>query len=317
MEIKRVALIGAGAVGSYFIWGMAENLNDNFVVIAEGDRKERLKQNGVIINDKVYRFPVKCAKEAGIQDLVLIATKYEGLDGAIKQLPALVGENTIVISLLNGVTSEERIGEAIGMEHILYANMRIASVRKERSIHFKPEITAGMFFGEPGLEEPSDKAVAVMELFKKCHLGCHYRVDILKNMWSKYAANVSQNLPQAILGVGHGAYIDSEHVYYIANMLWKEVAAVAKCKGVEISEEIELFFGVKYTSRYSTLQDLDAGRHTEIEMLAGNMVDMGRACHVPTPYCEYTYHLIKALEEKNDGLFEYADRDEIVPIRES
>lgn len=315
-EIKKVALIGAGAVGCYFISGLAEYLKDDFVVIANGQRGQRLKEKGVTINDKIYHFPVKEGKEAGAQDLVLIATKYQGLPDAIQELPNLVGADTMVISLLNGVTSEEKIGQAIGIEHVLYANMRIASSRKEGVVYFNPEITAGMFFGEPGIKEPTKRARAVIELFEKCNLGCHYQGDILKNMWSKYAANVSQNLPQAILSVGHGAYIDSQHVYFIANKLWKEVVAVAKCKGVELSEEIELFFGVKYTSRYSTLQDLDAGRHTEIEMLAGNMMEMGEECHVPTPYCEYTYHLIKALEEKNEGGFDYEGRDEIVPIRQ-
>lgn len=58
--------------------------------------------------------------------------------------------------------------------------------------------------------------------------------------------------------------------------------------------------------RYSTLQDLDAGRHTEIDMFSGALMRMGQELGIPTPYNEYTYHMIKALEEKNDGLFDYA-----------
>ena len=57
--------------------------------------------------------------------------------------------------------------------------------------------------------------------------------------------------------------------------------------------------------RYSTLQDLDAGRHTEVDMFAGAVVRMGRELGIPTPYNEFTYHMIKALEEKNDGKFDY------------
>lgn len=59
-------------------------------------------------------------------------------------------------------------------------------------------------------------------------------------------------------------------------------------------------------TRYSTLQDLDAGRHTEIDMFSGALMRMGQELGIPTPYNEYTYHMIKALEEKNDGLFDYA-----------
>lgn len=66
-----------------------------------------------------------------------------------------------------------------------------------------------------------------------------------------------------------------------------------------------LFQVVKQDARFSTLQDLDAGRHTEIEMFAGEMIRMGKEYGITVPYCEYTYHLIKALEEKNDGNFVY------------
>ena len=54
------------------------------------------------------------------------------------------------------------------------------------------------------------------------------------------------------------------------------------------------------------LQELDAGRHTEIDMFSGALMRMGQELGIPTPYNEYTYHMIKALEEKNDGLFDYA-----------
>lgn len=305
MKIEKVALIGAGAVGAYFIWGLSEKMGEHFQVIAEGERKERLRENGIIINGKRYTFPVNTAKDAGIQDLVLIATKYEGLEDAIEKLPDLIGEHTIVISLLNGVNSEEKIGKAIGEEHLIYATMRIASVRKGNEIVFPPEKTAGMYYGEPGVEEPSERVKAVEELLEGTGIRCRYRADILRNMWEKYAANVAQNLPQAILGVGYGAYIDSEHVYHIANGLWKEVTAVAKCKGISLPENLNLFRGVEQTSRFSTLQDLDAKRHTEIEMFAGNMIEMGAEYGISVPYCEYTYHIIKAMEEKNDGKFEY------------
>lgn len=62
---------------------------------------------------------------------------------------------------------------------------------------------------------------------------------------------------------------------------------------------------MKADARFSTLQDLDAGRHTEIEMFAGEMIRMGKEYGIDVPYCEYTYYLIRALEEKNDGKFDY------------
>ena len=110
----------------------------------------------------------------------------------------------------------------------------------------------------------------------------------------------------SVLGVGVGAYDDSEHVEFISHRLWDEVDTVAKAKGITISP-----YGFAHSPRknahLSTLQDLMAGRHTEIDMFAGTMVRMSRELGIPVPYCEYTFHAIKALEEKNDGKFNYQE----------
>lgn len=83
---------------------------------------------------------------------------------------------------------------------------------------------------------------------------------------------------------------------------------VAKAKGIDMSKTGSSSGRgsvVPPTARYSTLQDMDAGRHTEIDMFSGALVRMGKELRIPMPYNEYTYHMIKALEEKNDGKFNY------------
>lgn len=305
MKIEKVALLGAGAVGAYFIWGLSEKLGENFCVVAKGERKSRLEKEGLIINGKQYTLCVKEPQEVGEVDLLLVSSKQDALEAALDDIKIMVGENTSVISLLNGVRSEEIIGNAIGMQHMLYAVMRIASVREENKITFSPEHTAGIYVGEKDRKEPTERVLAVEELFRDTGIRYNFVEDIIYDMWFKYASNVAQNLPQAILGVGFGAYKDSAHMHSIAESLWKEVAKVANAKGIPLEEEFVLFRGVKQEARFSTLQDLDAGRHTEIEMLAGEMIRMGKECQISVPYCEYTYHLIKASEEKNDGKFVY------------
>ena len=305
MEIKKVALLGAGAVGAYFIWGLAEKQGVDFCVVAKGSRKERLEKEGLIINKQTYFFPVKEPIEAGDVDLLLVSCKQDGLADMLDDIKIMTGENTMVLSLLNGVTSEEIIGRAIGMEHMLYSVMRIASVREGNHITFSPENTAGVFVGEKGISVPTERILALKNFFENTDIRFHFVEDIVLDMWTKYASNISQNLPQAILGVGFGAYIDSTHVNHIAACLWREVAQVANTKGIPLSDELVLFRGSNLKARFSTLQDIDAGRHTEIEMFAGEMMKMGSELHIPVPYCEYIDHLIKALEEKNDGNFNY------------
>lgn len=305
MKIEKTALIGAGAVGAYFIYGLTEKLGEGFCVCAKGSRRERLEKEGLIINGKQYFPNVREPKDIGRVDLLLIATKQDGLTECIEDIQTMVGQDTMVLSLLNGVGSEEQIGAQIGMEHMLYSFMRIASIREKNQIRFDPLITAGLFFGEKDHTQPTGRIQAVQELLEDTPIGCHFVENILTEMWLKYAGNVSQNLPQAILSVGFGAYRDSPHLNKIAQNLWKEVAMVAQARGIEMTKELVLFTGSQDYARFSTLQDIDAKRHTEIEMFAGEMVRMGEACGVPVPYCEYTYHMIKALEEKNDGKFHY------------
>lgn len=305
MTIKKAVLLGAGAVGAYFIEGLTAKLGEDFCVAAKGERKERLEKEGLIINGKQVSLNVKEPQELRDVDFILVSSKQEALYEALDDIKSMVGENTIVISLLNGVTSEEIIGNAIGMEHMLYSVMRIASVREGNKITYNPEITAGVFVGEKGIKEPTERILAVRELFENTGIRYTFMEDIIADMWMKYAGNISQNLPQAILGIGFGAYTDSEYVNHIAASLWKEVAQIANAKGVSITDEFQLFVGAKPSARFSTLQDIDAKRHTEIEMFAGEMIRMGKELGIAVPYCEYTYHLIKALEEKNDGKFEY------------
>ena len=101
----------------------------------------------------------------------------------------------------------------------------------------------------------------------------------------------------------------------ISEGLRKELEEVALAKGIDINI-VEGSSGrgsaVLPTARYSTLQDIDAKRHTEIDMFSGALMRMGKELGIPTPYNEYTYHMIKAIEEKNDGRFNYnSDNEEL------
>ena len=131
-------------------------------------------------------------------------------------------------------------------------------------------------------------------------------------MWSKFRLNVCNNLPQAILGAGVGCYRDSVHMKAISDGLCRELEAIATARGIDlrIADAVSHGCAVPATARYSTLQDLDAGRHTEIDMFSGALMRMGKELGIPTPYNEYTYHMIKAMEEKNDGLFDYDGTEE-------
>lgn len=310
MKIRSVAVLGAGAVGSYVIWGLSQRQDIRLGVIAEGERNRRLQQGGCTINGRVYRPQVWTPEQAQGVDLLIVALKYGALPGALDSIRRAVGENTIVMSLMNGVDSEEIIGSRVGAEHLLHSLIKVASHKEADGYHFDPEHTVGIIYGE--LEPPYDspRVQAVQELFAASGTRATVTEHIREEMWSKFRLNVCNNLPQAILGAGVGCYRDSQHMKAISDGLRRELETIAAAKGIALAGFAGKGCTVMPGTRYSTLQDLDAGRHTEIDMFSGALVRMGRELDIPVPYNEYTYHIIKALEEKNDGRFDYSGPDQ-------
>ena len=313
MNIKSVAVLGAGAVGSYVIWGLSHKKDIRLGVIAEGERAERLKKGGCRINDEVYRPEVWSPQEAENVDLLIVSLKYGSLPEALESIKTIVGEHTTVMSLMNGVDSEELIAEQIGDDRVLRSLIKVASHKEENGYYFNPETTLGIIFGELKAPFDSERVRAIESLF--ADTGIHFRSTefIREEIWGKFRLNVCNNLPQAILGAGVGCYSDSTHMKAISDGLRRELEQIALAKGIDMSKMAATSgrgSAVPASARYSTLQDLDAGRHTEIDMFSGALMRMGEEMGIPTPYNEYTYHMIKALEEKNDGLFDYqGERD--------
>ena len=308
MKYQSVAILGAGAVGSYVMWGLAKKKEIDLCVVASGARKARYERDGFVINGQVYHPAVRTPEEAAGVDLFIVATKYQALRPALGDIRTVVDGHTTVMSLMNGVDSEEIIGEVIDPSQIVHSLIKVASERKGNQVVFDPETTIGIVYGEADLSRGTGRIEALNDLF--ADTGLHYRATdvILTENWSKFRLNVPNNQAQAMVGCGVGTYRDSEHVAFLRDRLREEVDRIAEKKGIDFDKaDTSSTFGskVRDRARYSTLQDLDAGRHTEVDMFAGAVVRMGRELGIPAPYNEFTYHMIKALEEKNDGKFDY------------
>ena len=204
MDIKKVAVLGAGAVGSYVIWGLSARRDIELGVVADGPRGERLKKDGCAINGIVYRPAVWTPQEAHDADLLIVCLKYGALPGALDSIKAVTGPHTTIMSLMNGVDSEELIAAQIGAAHVLPALIKVASHRTGDGVRVDPETTIGSIYGELTAPFDSDRVQAVRALF--ADTGIHFRVTehIREEIWSKFRLNVRNNLPQAILGGGVG-----------------------------------------------------------------------------------------------------------------
>ena len=303
-KIKKISLIGLGAMGSFFAPRLEKAYGEGFRIIADGERKKRLETEGVTINGVNYRFPVITPQTEGDKaDLILIGVKGYALEQAIQDIRNQVGEHTLILSLLNGVDSEEKLEAGYGEEHVLYAFMRMSIVMKDGKADFDP-YWGKIHFGEKINQEYSERVLRVKEVFDCADIPYEIEEDMRKGIWFKYMCNIGENLTCALLGIPFGVYRNNEDANWLRRNAMREVAAIAQRKGIDIGEkeialQEETVKTIPYENKLSTLQDLEAGKRTEIEMFAGTVIRMGRELGVPTPINEVLYHGIRVLEEKN------------------
>lgn len=305
MEIRKVTLIGAGAMGMFFAPRLYTALGENFRLIADGARKERLETKGLTVNGENWRFPVMTPAEQNPADLVIISVKDTGLQQALSDIRGQVGGHTVILPILNGISAEEKAAAVYGWEHLLYGYMRISIVMKDGICNFNPDGGA-VYFGEK--ENPADgpcseRVEAVKALFERCGIPYKVPADMLQGKWFKFMANIGENMTCALLGVPFGAFRTSEHANFIRRAAMREVVAIAQKKGIALGQEqldIQETVVVKIPAenKPSTLQDLEAGRKTEIEMFSGTVVRFGKELGVPTPVNELLYHGICGIEER-------------------
>lgn len=307
-EIKKVTLVGLGSMGSFFAPRLGNTLGSDFRVLASGSRRERLEGRGVTINGVNYRFKVVAPDDADPADLVIIAVKSYDLDTVIREIKNQVGRDTIIMSVLNGIDSENRLAAVYGMQRILHSYMRVSIVMKDGVTNYDPD-RGSVHFGDsaaPG----SEKELAVAELFSRC--GIPYKIDgdIIYGMWFKYMCNIGENMTCALLGIPFGGFRVSGYANDMRKSAMREVVAVANRLGVELGEkDIErqesTVMSLPAANKPSTLQDLENGRRTEADMFAGTVVRLGGELGVDTPVCRMLFDGIKVLEQKNGGLIDF------------
>ncbi len=308
-DIKKVTLIGLGAMGVFFAPRISEKLGADFRILADGARKERLERKGVTVNTINYRFPIITPDvEGDPADLVIIAVKGYDLEQAIKDIRNQVGKDTIILSVLNGVESEKQVAAVYGEEHVLYSYMRISIVMKDGKTEFDPHkgsIHFGDLKNDP--EHYSENVLAVKNLFDLCGIDYKVDADMLKGIWFKFMCNVAENMTCAMFGVPFGAFQKSDDANYFRHKAMWEVIHVANKLGIDIGQnEIDrqehTIGRLPYENKPSTLQDLEIGKHTEVDMFAGTVVRLGKELGVETPVCECFLHGIHLIEDRMFGV---------------
>lgn len=302
-EIKKVILCGLGAIGTIYADKLEKFDAENFKVLVDEARLERYKKNPIKFNGRQLNFDYILPSEEDFKaDLIILATKFAGLKDAIKNIKNFVKEDTVILSLLNGVTSEDIIADVYGKDKMLYSYfIGHSSVRCGNSVTHD-DVNTIVFGAENNL---SENVVAVKNFFDK--VGINYKIpdDIKRSMWLKFMLNVSANQPTAILRMTFGDMFENTHFMKFAESIMREVQSVAKAEGVQntetmVDEALKHLMTMTPEGKTSMLQDVEAGRKTEVDMFAGTVIELGKKHGISTPYNKILSEMIGIIEEHQD-----------------
>ncbi len=299
-SINKVILCGLGAVGTVYADKLQRFDEKNFRVLVDEERLKRYMANPISFNGNKLNFHyITPDTEDFKADLIIIATKMTGLDDAIKNIKNFIYENTIIIPLLNGVTSEELIADAYGWDKVLYAYfIGHSSVRTGNTI-VHDDVNTFVFGAD---KEPDERVERVKEFFDRTKINYKVPEDIRHSLWCKYMLNVASNPTTALLRMTFGEMLENKYFMQLAINIMKEVQAVAKAEGVRntttmIDETIAHLHTMIPGGKTSMLQDVEAGKHTEIDMFAGTMIELGEKHNIHTPYCSFLKEMFDIIHE--------------------
>jgi 2-dehydropantoate 2-reductase len=291
--IQKIAIIGAGALGATYGSMFYDMDPESVCFIASGARYERLHRDGVIVNGRRYLPAVVRPEEATPADLVIVAVKHYHLDQAISEMRGAVGPRTIIISVMNGIDSEERIGAEYGTSRVIYGlALGIDAVRDGNSITFKNQ--GRILFGEGKNAEITNRVRHLSDLFTRAGINHEIPPDMIRSLWFKFMINVGVNQVSAVLGMSYGVLRSSSEARDLMDSAILEVIAIARTLHVNLTEDdirewYKVFGTLNPTGKTSMLQDVEAGRQTEVEMLAGTVIELGKRYGVPTPINQKLY----------------------------
>ena len=233
-------------------------------------------------------------------DLLVLAVKAPQLAQVLKEIDALVGVNTTILSLLNGIDSQNEIAAVYGWDRTLYGYVvQIDAIRDGNSVR---SLSDGRFvFGKEKRTTVSKRVDLTREIFERAGVNSDVPEDMIRQLWWKFMVNVGMNPPSAILRASYGVFQECAEARSLMTGAMEEVISLASAEGIALdSEDVVAWDSVLETldpeGKTSMLQDIEAGRVTEIDIFCGAVSRLGQKHAIPTPLNDLMYKVIRAME---------------------
>lgn len=305
----KICMLGTGSLGSTIGGTLAQGGSEVYFVDQWKEHIDKINENGLKMTDEKEDWYVKVdartsAEGMGPVDLVIVLVKSFATKEAVSQLKEtnVIGENTLVMSLQNGLGNEETIAEVVGEANVIsgktYVGGRLLSPGYV-SAGVKGKYT---YIGEL-TGEITDRIQAVCDEFNKAGLLCEVSDNIKGLIWDKLLINVAAGALCGITRLPYGPLYEEEYIKETAVAAIQEGIDVAKAAGVKLkSEDPEYPWyaaseGLPETFKTSILQSLELKRPTEIDFINGSVVEWGKKFEIPTPVNRTLVTCVKGIEK--------------------
>jgi len=299
----KLAVLGPGALGCLLAALFREAGAEVSLVDYRPDRVARLRLRGIQVQtlegvQRIIEVPIGLATEVGPCDLTIVAVKAYQTESAARVLPELISQGGVALTLQNGLGNLEAIAQTVGTRRLL-AGVGLLGVTRQDEGRIIYAGRGVIYIGAPAGSQVSPLEVAaVVDLFRGAGLECQPREDIEAALWEKLVINVGINPLTALLRVPNGALLQLPEAWEVAVAAAVEAQAVAQAAGLSLSGDPAARLRQVCTNtsanRSSMLQDILAGRPTEIEALNAQVANRGRAMGLPTPVNDLLTLLLRA-----------------------
>lgn len=301
--IKTVGIIGLGALGVLYSHLFTEALGKEHVLILADDvRIRRYRQDGIWYNGALCDFTyVDAASVTEPVDFLLFAVKFSGLTDALATCRHLVGPDTILLSVLNGITSEEILGNAFCPENVVWCTAQRMSARKDgNQVICNPigDLSVGVPAGQDDRQFRRLTA-----FFDSIHFPYNTPEDIRVHLWSKLLCNVGCNQAAMVFQCGYGGLHKPGPARDAMLGAMREVVLVANAEGVPLSEAdvagwTAILDGFPDDGEPSMRQDGKAHRKSEVELFSGTIRRLAARHGIPVPVNDWLYHQVQEMERQ-------------------
>jgi 2-dehydropantoate 2-reductase len=302
----KTVIMGAGAMGSLFGGLLTLSGEDVWLVDIWKENIDAMRSNGLKVEDrgKVQIIPVKATTDVasvGKADLILFFVKTYQTEKAVSDVLVLQKENTVFLTLQNGLGNEEAICKQVDRRKVILGVTGQGATLLGPG-HIRHAGWGKTYVGELD-EKITDRVTQIAQVFRKAGIETEVSSHIHDLVWEKLLVNVGINALAALTGLKNGQLLDYPETVRLMEALVSEAVEVTRRKEIQIDENpmnrVKVVIEATRENRCSMGQDLDYKRRTEIDAINGAVVREAERLGISVPYNQMITDLIKVVEKRS------------------